>query len=59
METIKQMLHKARLWDNVPGLVNELNEALVKATMGSGSAKSEMDAVAPVILSRVVEACSK
>ncbi|WP_461371740.1 extracellular solute-binding protein, partial [Candidatus Darwinibacter acetoxidans] len=45
LETIKQMLHKARLWDNVPGLANELNEALVKATMGSGSAKSEMDAV--------------
>jgi len=59
LETIKQMLHKARLWDNVPGLANELNEALVKATMGSGSAKSEMDAVAPVIQSLLDEAYNK
>ncbi|MGB4637938.1 MAG: extracellular solute-binding protein [Limnochordia bacterium] len=59
LETIKQMLHKARLWDNVPGLTNELNEALVKATMGSGSAKSEMDAVAPVIQSLLDEAYNK
>jgi len=59
LETIKQMLHKARLWDNVPGLANELNEALVKATMGSGSAKSEMDAVAPVIQALLDEAYNK
>jgi multiple sugar transport system substrate-binding protein len=49
LETIKEMLNKARLWDNVPGLANELNEALVRAAMGEGSAKSEMDAIAPVI----------
>jgi hypothetical protein len=59
LETIKQMLNKARLWDNIPGLGNELNEALVKATMGSGSAKSEMDAVAPVIQSLLDEAYNK
>jgi len=59
LETIKQMLHKARLWDNVPGLANELNEALVKATMGSTSAKSEMDAVAPVIQALLDEAYNK
>lgn len=59
LETIKQMLNKARLWDNVPGLANELNEALVKATMGSGSAKSEMDAVAPVIQALLDEAYNK
>ena len=59
LETIKQMLHKARLWDNVPGLANELNEALVKATMGSSSAKSEMDAVAPVIQALLDEAYNK
>ncbi|NLL42939.1 MAG: extracellular solute-binding protein [Firmicutes bacterium] len=56
LDTIKEMLSKARLWDNVPGLANELNEALVKATMGSTSAKSEMDAVAPVIQSLLDEA---
>jgi len=56
LETIKVMLGKARLWDNIPGLGNELNEALVKATMGAGSAKSEMDAIAPIVQSLLNEA---
>jgi len=56
LETIKEMLHKARLWDNIPGLDTELNDALVKATMGDGSAKSEMDAVAPTIQSFIDQA---
>ena len=56
LETIKQMLHKARLWDNIPGLDMELNEALSKATMGSTSAKSEMDAVAPIVQSLLDQA---
>ena len=59
LEPIKQLLHNARLWDYVPGLANELNDALVKATIGSTSAKSEMDAAAPVIQALLDEAYNK
>lgn len=59
LETIRQMVFKVRLWDNIPGLTDDFRFALTKAVLGDESPKSVMDAVAPVVQGQIDEAYNK
>ena len=59
LETIRQMVFKVRLWDNVPTMTDDFRFALTKAILGDESAKSVMDAVAPIVQSQIDEAYNK
>lgn len=48
LDTIRGMLNKAVLWDNID-LSENARLALAKATLESGSAQSELDAIAPEV----------
>ncbi len=48
LDTIREMLNKAVLWDNID-LSENARLALGRATLESGSAQSELDAIAPEV----------
>lgn len=48
LDTIRDMLNKAVLWDNID-LSENARMALVRAAVESGSAQSELDAIAPEV----------
>jgi multiple sugar transport system substrate-binding protein len=49
LETIRQMIFKVRLWDNIPGMTDDFRFALTEAVLGDESPKAVMDRVAPVV----------
>lgn len=59
LETIRQMVFKVKLWDNIPGMTDDFRFALTKAVMGDESPKAVMDAVAPILQSQIDDAYNK